>query len=72
MTLGELLAATRRDLERAGVDSPRVDAELLVGHALGLSRLELYTSLDRRLGEMRRRSSRPFSSVATSSPPMTL
>ena len=51
MTLGGLLAATSRDLERAGVDTPRLDAELLVTHALGLSRLELYTSLDRQLGE---------------------
>jgi release factor glutamine methyltransferase len=33
-----------RELEAAGVPSPRVDAEHLVAHALGLSRTELYSS----------------------------
>ena len=32
-----------------GVDSPRVDAELLLAHALGLTRIELYTEHDRPL-----------------------
>jgi len=60
LTLGELLAATCRDLERAGVDSPRLDAELLLAHALGLSRLELYTSLDRQLGDPEREAFGPL------------
>jgi release factor glutamine methyltransferase len=33
-----------RELDEAGVPSPRVDAEHLVGHVLGLSRSELYSS----------------------------
>jgi len=33
-----------RELDEAGVPSPRVDAELLVAHVLGLSRSELYSS----------------------------
>jgi release factor glutamine methyltransferase len=41
VTLGELLRESAGLLERAGVDSPRLDAELLAAHALGLSRLEL-------------------------------
>jgi release factor glutamine methyltransferase len=60
VTLGELLAATRRDLERAGVDSPRRDAELLVTHALGLTRLQLYTRLDRPLGGPEEAAVRPL------------
>jgi release factor glutamine methyltransferase len=37
------------ELEAAGVPSPRVDAELLVAHVLGVSRTGLYAS-DRALG----------------------
>jgi len=51
VTLGEALRGTAADLERRGVDSPRLDAELLVAHALGVSRLDLYTHQDRRLTE---------------------
>ena len=42
MTVGEALAEAERRLAAAGVDTPRVDAELLVGHVLGLSRTEVY------------------------------
>jgi release factor glutamine methyltransferase len=38
-------------LAAAGVDTPRVDAEWLVAHAIGLSRSELSASRDRELGE---------------------
>jgi release factor glutamine methyltransferase len=50
LTLGEVLRASTEYLERKGIDTPRLDAELLLGHALGLSRLELYTEHDRPLG----------------------
>ena len=46
MTAREALAEAERRLERAGVESPRVDAELLVAHALGVSRTGLYADLD--------------------------
>jgi release factor glutamine methyltransferase len=39
----QLLAAAVRQLSDAGVDSPRVDAELLLAHVLGLSRAALLT-----------------------------
>jgi release factor glutamine methyltransferase len=51
VTLGEVLRATTEFLERKGVDSPRVDAELLLAHALGLTRIQLYTEHDRPLTE---------------------
>ncbi len=49
MTLGEALRGAAAELERQGVDSPRLDAELLIAHALGLSRLELFTHDERAL-----------------------
>ncbi len=49
MTLAELLKTTTGYLAEKGVDSPRVDAELLLARALGLSRIELYTQHDRPL-----------------------
>jgi release factor glutamine methyltransferase len=49
LTLGEVLRRATAYLERQGIETPRLDAELLLGHALGLSRLELYTQHDRPL-----------------------
>jgi release factor glutamine methyltransferase len=60
LTLGELVAATTGYLERCGVDSPRLDAELIVSRTLGLSRLELYTGFDRPLTEAERDALRPL------------
>ena len=51
MTLGEVLSSSDEYLARKGVDSPRLDAELILAHAFGMSRLELYTSFDRPLTE---------------------
>jgi release factor glutamine methyltransferase len=42
VTVRDLLVAGTEELERAGVPSPRVDAEWLLAHALGVSRSELY------------------------------
>jgi release factor glutamine methyltransferase len=42
VTVGELLAEAEDVLRRAGVDTARLDAELLVGQALGLDRVALY------------------------------
>jgi release factor glutamine methyltransferase len=41
-----LLTGAVRQLADAGVESPRVDAELLLGHVLGLSRAGLITASD--------------------------
>jgi release factor glutamine methyltransferase len=51
LTLGEALAAAAGYLDRKGVSTPRLDAELLLARAFGLSRIELYTEYDRPLSE---------------------
>jgi len=42
VTAQEALRSAAGELERAGCPSPHVDAEWLLGHALGISRTELY------------------------------
>ena len=42
MTIRELLVAGTDELSRAGVPSPRVDAEWLLAHALGIARSQLH------------------------------
>ena len=54
MTLAEVLRGAADYLAAKGVDTPRVDAEWLLAHALGLSRIELYTQHDRPLTEAER------------------
>jgi release factor glutamine methyltransferase len=46
VTVRDLLVAGTDELTRAGVPSPRVDAEWLLAHALGVSRTELYADGD--------------------------
>jgi release factor glutamine methyltransferase len=46
VTAREALREAERRLAVAGLDTPRVDAELLVAHALGVSRTGLYAELD--------------------------
>ncbi len=48
-TAGEMLQRSREFLARKGVEEARLEAELLVAHALGLDRLRLYMQLDRPL-----------------------
>jgi release factor glutamine methyltransferase len=50
-TIRALLAATTPWLAKKGSPSPRLDAELLIGHALSLRRIALYMDLDRPLDE---------------------
>ncbi len=53
-TVLEVLEATTGWLKRRGVDSPRLDAELMMAHVLDLERLQLYVQFDRPLtGEER-------------------
>jgi release factor glutamine methyltransferase len=49
--VSEALADAERRLAAAGIDTPRVDAELLAEKALGLSRTELYLDRERVLSE---------------------
>jgi release factor glutamine methyltransferase len=49
VTVGEVVRRSTAYLADRGVETPRLDAELLLGSALGLSRLELYLEHDRPL-----------------------
>ena len=51
MKLSEVLQKSTEWLAGKGSDTPRLDAEVLIGHALGLQRIELYTEADRPLTE---------------------
>jgi release factor glutamine methyltransferase len=51
MRILDALRAAEERLGRAGVDSPRTDAELLLGHALGVSRTALYAAPEREAPE---------------------
>jgi hypothetical protein len=50
-TIRELAEASRPWLEKRGVDNPRLDAELLIAHALGMKRVDLYMDWDRPLSD---------------------
>jgi release factor glutamine methyltransferase len=49
LTLGEVLRRATEHLVAKGLESPRLDAERLLAHALDVTRIELYTQLDRPL-----------------------
>jgi release factor glutamine methyltransferase len=51
LTVVELLKVSAGYLEKRGADSARLDAEVLLAHALGLRRLDLYLQFDRALTE---------------------
>lgn len=51
LTLLEIIKKTTEFLANRGVESPRLDAELLIGHALGLKRMQLYIQFERPLTE---------------------
>ena len=50
-TVGRLLQWTADYLQTHRSESPRLDAEVLLAHALGCQRIELYTSFDETPGE---------------------
>lgn len=45
-TIGRLLQWTTDYLKQRGADSPRLDAEVLLAHALGCQRIQLYTAFE--------------------------
>lgn len=47
LTLVDVLTRTERFLRERGIDSPRLEAELLLCHVLDMKRLDLYLSHDR-------------------------
>jgi release factor glutamine methyltransferase len=50
-TVLEIIKKTTDFLQAKGVEAPRLNAELLVGHALGLKRMQLYLQFERALAE---------------------
>ncbi|HXN35387.1 MAG TPA: peptide chain release factor N(5)-glutamine methyltransferase, partial [Opitutaceae bacterium] len=47
LTVIEVIRKTSEFLASKGVESPRLNAELLLGHALGLPRMRLYIEFER-------------------------
>ena len=50
-TIGKLLTWTTDYLKKGGSTSPRLDAEVLLAHACGRQRIELYTTFDQEPAE---------------------
>ncbi len=59
-TIGEVLEWTTRDFASRGIESPRLDAELIVAEALGVDRVGLYLDLHRPLLKEERSAIRPL------------
>jgi len=53
-SIGRLLQWTTDYLKRHGADSPRLDAEVLLAHALGVARIQLYASFENVPGDGQR------------------
>jgi release factor glutamine methyltransferase len=56
----EIIKRTTGFLEQRGVESPRLNAELLIGHTLGLKRMQLYLQFERPLTEVELEKIRPL------------
>ena len=56
----EVLNWAHKDLQSKKIPKARLDAEVLLGHALGLERLQLYTNFDRPLTQSERANFRNF------------
>lgn len=53
-TIRSVVQWSAKDFAQRGIPSPRLDAELLVAHALGIDRVRLYMDLDRPLSQSER------------------
>jgi release factor glutamine methyltransferase len=60
LTVLEIIKKTTDFFARKGIDSPRLNAELLIGHALGLKRMQLYLQFERPLSEAELETIRPL------------
>ncbi len=60
LTVLEIIKKTTDFLGGKGIDSPRLNAELLIGHALGLKRMQLYLEFERPLAESELEKIRPL------------
>jgi release factor glutamine methyltransferase len=60
LTVLEIIKRTTDFFDKRGVESARLNAELLIGHALGLKRMELYLQFERPLTEVELEKIRPL------------
>jgi len=60
LTVLEIIKRTTDFFDKRGVESARLNAELLIGHALGLKRMQLYLQFERPLAEAELEKIRPL------------
>ena len=60
LTVLEIIKRTTEFFDKRGVESARLNAELLIGHALGLKRMQLYLQFERPLIESELEKIRPL------------
>lgn len=60
LTVLEIIKRSTEFLAKHGVENPRLNTELLVGHALGLKRMQLYLQFERPLAEAELAKIRPL------------
>lgn len=60
LTVLEIIKRTTEFFEKRGIESPRLNAETLIGHALGLKRMQLYLQFERPLEEPELEKIRPL------------
>jgi release factor glutamine methyltransferase len=60
LTVLEIIKRTTEFLDKRGVESARLNAELLIGHALALKRMQLYLQFERPLTETELEKIRPL------------
>src|SRR5882757_4957498 len=60
LTVLEIIKRTTEFFDKRGVESARLNAELLIGHALGLKRMQLYLQFERPLTETELEKIRPL------------
>ena len=53
-TIGKLVEWTRGFFEKKGLPQPRLEAEILLAHVLGIERIDLYLKYDQPVGEAER------------------
>ena len=53
-TIGRLIEWTRDFFARKGIDPPRLEAEILLAHVLGLARIDLYLRYEQEVDEPER------------------
>ena len=60
LTVLEIIRRTTEFLEGKGIETPRLDAELLISHALGMKRMQLYLQFERPLTDAELEKLRPL------------